>query len=91
MGERAILNRVKKLKELEAQAKAIEAEMEELKAEIKRDMEAKGIEEQQAGDFVVRFKTIIGNRFDSKTFKAEHENLYRAYTKATENRRFSIA
>ena len=38
MSERMLLNRIKKLKELEAQQKAIEKQMEELKEDIKADM-----------------------------------------------------
>ena len=51
MSERMIVNRVKKLKALEAQQKEIEAQIEALKDEIKADMQERGIEQQAAGDF----------------------------------------
>lgn len=91
MSERKLLNRVKKLKELEIQKKAIEDQMEALKAEIQADMEAKGLEEQAAGDWIVRWTKVVTKRFDSKAFKKEHESLYDQYMKQTESRRFSIA
>ncbi|WP_434309230.1 hypothetical protein [Hominifimenecus sp. rT4P-3] len=91
MGERALENRVKKLKEIEAQVKALEEQAEALKAEIKQDMEQKGQEEIKAGSFVVRWKTIISSKFDSKTFKAEHEALYNQYARQISGRRFTVA
>ncbi|MCH1971629.1 hypothetical protein MCI89_04610 [Muricomes sp. OA1] len=91
MTERMIVNRVRKLKELEAQQKEIEEQIEALKAEIKADMQRKDLEEQKAGDYMVRFTTVISNRFDGKAFKADHAKLYDQYMRATESRRFSIA
>ena len=44
MTERMIVNRVRKLKELEAQQKEIEEQIEALKAEIKADMPRKDLE-----------------------------------------------
>lgn len=75
MTERMIVNRVRKLKELEAQQKEIEEQIEALKAEIKADMQRKDLEEQKAGDYTVRFTTVISNRFDGKAFKADHSKL----------------
>ncbi|CUO05428.1 hypothetical protein EAI89_05485 [Eubacterium sp. am_0171] len=91
MTERMIVNRVRKLKELEAQQKEIEEQIEALKAEIKADMQRKDLEEQKAGDYMVRFTTVISNRFDGKAFKADHAKLYDQYIRTTESRRFSIA
>lgn len=45
MGEKAVENRVKKLKAIEEQVKALELEANKLKEEIKKDMEARGAEE----------------------------------------------
>lgn len=91
MSERMLLNRIKKLKELEAQQKAIEKQMVELKEDIKADMLERDLEEQQAGDFIVRWTKVLTGRFDSKAFQKEHESLYNQYVRKTESRRFSIA
>lgn len=91
MTERMLQNRVKKLKELERQQKELEGQIEALKEEIKADMEAKGVEQQTAGDFLIRWTTVFTNRFDSRAFQKEHENLYSQYVKQTASRRFSIA
>ena len=91
MSERMIANRVKKLKALEAQQKEIEAQIEALKDEIKADMQERGVEQQAAGDFLIRWTTVVSSRFDSKAFQKEHAVMYSRYLKQTESRRFSIA
>ena len=90
MTERMLQNRVKKLKALEAQQKELESQIEALKGEIKADMEEKGLEQQKAGDFLIRWTTVLSSRFDSKAFQREHESLYDVYLKQTASRRFSI-
>lgn len=91
MSERMIVNRVRKLKELEAQQKEIEQQIEELKAVIKADMEKKNLEEQKTEDYMIRFTKVICNKFDSKIFKEDHSKLYVQYMRTMESRRFSIA
>ena len=90
MTERMLQNRVKKLKALEAQQKELESQIVALKGEIKADMEEKGLEQQKAGDFLIRWTTVLSSRFDSKAFQREHESLYDQYLKQTASRRFSI-
>ena len=45
MTERMIENRIKKLRELEAQQKELEAAAETIRAELKADLEEKGVDE----------------------------------------------
>ena len=91
MTERMISNRLRKLRELESQKAELEKQIEALKEEIKQDMSDKGLEEQKVGDFTIRFITIVTNRFDSKSFKKDHSDLYDRYIKAAESKRFTIA
>lgn len=91
MSERQMIIRVKKMKALEVQQKDLENQIEKLKEEIKADMDAKGIEQQQAGDFLVRWTKVVANRFDARAFQKEHENLYSQYMKQITSRRFTIA
>ena len=91
MGTRALENRILKLKEIERQQKALEEQAEAIKAEIKNEMEAQGAEELHTGSFIIRWKTIISNKFDSKAFATEHKKMYEQYTKKTESRRFTVA
>lgn len=90
MGERALLNRINKIKELENEVNEIQSLIDGIKDEIKADLIAKGIDETTAGDYTVRYKDVTSNRFDTTTFKKAYEELYKTYTKATTTKRFSI-
>lgn len=91
MTRRAIENRIKKLKELEEQQKALEQEIDSLKEEIKKDLEAKGTEELKVGIFIIRFTSVLSSRFDTKRFKEQYGDLYNQFTKQTASRRFTIS
>lgn len=91
MTERMISNRIRKLKELENQRAELDKQIEALKDEIKEDMDSKGLEEQQVGDYVVRFITVVTNRFDSNRLKKEYADLYSRYLKEISSRRFTVA
>ena len=91
MTERMIENRIKKLRAIEAQQKELEAQAEAIKAELKADLEEKGVEELKTANFVLRWKEIVSSRIDSKSFKADHADLYSAYSKATTTTRFVLS
>lgn len=46
-------------------------------------------EEMTVGKHIVRWTTTLSNRFDTTTFKKEHAEMYKQYTKQTTSRRFS--
>lgn len=91
LGNRAIENRVAKLQALEEQAKAIEAQMETIKSELKADMEEKGVDEIETAHYKIRWKLIESNRFDTAAFKKEFTELYNRYIKKSFSKRFTIA
>ena len=70
MTEKMIENRVKKLRNIEAQQKELEAQTEAIRAELKADLEEKGVEELQTKNFLLRWKEIVSNRLDGKALKA---------------------
>lgn len=91
MTDRQIENRIRKLQELEAQAAEIEKQAEAIRAELKSDLEEKQTEEiTTAHGWIIRWKSFITNRFDSKAFKKDHADLYSEYTTASESRRFTV-
>ena len=72
--------------------------MEELKNEadtirnsIKAEMEARDVEELIAGQYIIRWTSVLSNRFDSTAFKKVMPEIYKAYTKQISSRRFSIS
>lgn len=91
MGTRALNNRIEKIKELEKQKAELEKQIDSIKAEIKEEMENENINELDTGLYIIRFKDVTTNRFDSKAFKIDHIDLYNAYLKASVSKRFSIA
>ncbi|MDE6996111.1 MAG: hypothetical protein K2P41_17170 [Lachnospiraceae bacterium] len=76
MTECMIENRVKRLQEIEAQQKELETATEAIQAELKADMEEKGLDELKTKDFILRWKEIISNRLDSKALKAAFPDVY---------------
>ena len=91
MTERMIENRVKKLQKLEAQQKELEVQAEAIRAELKADLEEKGVEELRTKNFLIRWKEIISNRLDGKALKAALPDVYGQFCKASTSRRFTIA
>ena len=84
-------SKIAKLQEWEALAEEAKAEAEALRDEIKAEMLTRDTEEMEAGRFIVRWTSVLSNRFDTTTFKKEHAEMYKQYTKQTSSRRFSIA
>jgi len=86
-----IISKIEALKEWEQLAAEAAAEIESIKDAIKKEMDARGIEELEAGQYIARFTTVVSNRLDTSTFKRENNALYQQYLKQTTSRRFSIA
>lgn len=87
MTERQIENRIKKIEELEAQKKAIEEQISSLKAEVQEQMQ--DTEALETSHYIVRWTKVTSERFDSKSFKNNHAELFSEYVKSVESRRFS--
>lgn len=81
---------IEKLKEWETIQAEAAAEVEALKDQVKAELNRRGVEELEAGQYIARFTTVLSNRFDTTCFKREHAEMYKQYTKQTASRRFSI-
>ena len=90
MSNNEIVSKIEELKELEALIREAEAEVEALKEDIKKVLTEQNTEELTAGRYVVRWTSVVSNRFDTTTFKKEMEELYNRYIKETKSKRFSI-
>lgn len=82
--------KIAQLQKWEALAKEAAAEAEAIKDEIKAVMNEQATEEMTVDTHIVRWTTTLSNRFDTTTFKKEHNEMYKQYTKQTTSRRFSI-
>ena len=83
----AIIERLKEYEAIQAEAAA---EVEALKDQIKAEMNSRGVEELEAGQYIARFTTVLSNRFDSTAFKKVMPETYKAFTRQVPPRRFSI-
>lgn len=84
-------SRIAKMQELEAIAEEAKQEADAIRDTIKEEMQKRDISELVAGKFIVRWTSVTSNRFDSSAFKKVHGDLYKAFCKAVESRRFSIS
>ena len=83
--------KIAQLQEWEQLMEEAKAEIESLKDEIKAEMLSRNTEELTAGRYIIRWTSVLSNRFDTTTFKREHAEMYKQYTKQTSSRRFSVA
>lgn len=91
MTERMIENRIRKLQEIEDEQKALEAQAEAIKAELKADLEEKGVQELKTKNFLLRWKEIVSSRLDSKALKAALPDVYNQFVKQSSSKRFTVA
>ena len=85
-----IASKINALKELEALIEEAKAEAEALRDEIKAEMLNRGTDELEAGQYIVRWTSVLSQRFDTTAFKKVMPDVYKAYTKQVSSRRFSI-
>lgn len=85
------VTKIEQLKELEALIKEAEDEAEVLRGEIKAEMLNRNTEEMQVGRYIVRWTSVLSNRFDSTAFKKVMPDVYKAYVKQVGSRKFTIS
>ena len=91
MSTNDLVMKVEKLKELEELLEEVKTEAESVRDEIKYEMMAQDTEELAAGQYIIRWTSVLSNRFDTTAFKKVMPEVYKAYTKQVASRRFTIA
>ena len=91
MSTKEMVMKVEKLKEREELLEEVKAEAESVRDEIKQEMMAQNTEELEAGQYIIRWTSVLSNRFDTTAFKKVMPEVYKAYTKQVASRRFTIA
>ena len=86
-----ITSKIEALKDLESLIEEAKAEAEALRDEIKAEMLNRNTEEMEAGQYIVRWTSVLSQRFDSTAFKKVMPDVYKSFTKQVASRRFSIA
>jgi len=91
MSANEITTKIESLRELEELIEEAKAEAEAIRDEIKTEMLNRNTEELAAGQYIVRWTAILSNRFDTTGFKKVYGDLYKAFTKQSASRRFTIS
>lgn len=84
--DRQVNNRMKKIADLDAEIKKLQLQRDEIANEIKAAMTGEVIE---TAAYKVMYKDVTSHKFDGKAFKADHADLYKAYTKPSTCKRFT--
>lgn len=91
MSKNELVSKIEKLQEWEQLIEEAKAEAENLRDEIKQEMLRQDTEELEAGAYIIRWTSVLSNRFDTTGFKKVYGDLYKAFTKQTASKRFSIS
>ena len=80
--------KIKELRELRRMADELAAEIETITDTVKQEMQVQGVDTLTGDDWRATGKTVQSSRFDSKAFKPD---LYGAFVRQVESRRFILA
>lgn len=84
----ALIEAMNTYDEMAAQAKE---KADAIRETIKAEMMEHDTEEMIAGQYIVRWTSVLSNRFDSTAFKKVMPEIYKAYTKQIASRRFTVS
>ena len=82
---------IEALRSLEELIEEAKIEAETLRDTIKQEMLNRDVEELSAGQYIVRWTSVLSQRFDTTSFKKVMPEVYKAYTKQISSRRFTIS
>ena len=91
MSKNELIKRIEYLRELEDMEAEIKAEAESIRESLKAEMADRETEELVVGNYIVRWTSVLSNRFDTTGFKKHYGELYKAFTKQSASRRFSVS
>lgn len=91
MSTNQIASKIEALLEWEKIMEEAKEQAETLRDELKQEMMARNTEELTAGQYIVRWTSVLSQRFDSTAFKKTMPEVYRSFIKQVTSRRFSIA
>lgn len=91
MKNQEIRKTVNELQDLYAAQDLLKVQICEREQAIKEEMENRELEELNLGNVIIRFTSVLSNRFDTTSFKKLHKDLYNEFIKQVASRRFSIA
>ena len=91
MSKNELIAKIEALNAWEALMEDAKAEADAIRDSIKQEMLDRDVEELTAGAYIIRWTSVLSNRFDTTGFKKVYGDLYKAFTKQANSRRFSIS
>ena len=91
MSRYELIKKIEYLRELEQYEDEIRAEADAIRDSLKAELADRQTEELVVGNYIVRWTSVLSNRFDSTAFKKVMPEVYKAYTKTVSSRRFTIS
>ena len=91
MSTNQIMNKIEALLDWEKIMEEAKTEADALRDEIKQEMMIRNTEELTVSQYIVRWTSVLSQRFDATAFKKVMPEIYKAYTKQVASRRFTIA
>ena len=91
MSKNELVAKIEALNEWEAVIEEAKAEAEAIRDSIKAEMMERDTEASAAGKYIVRWTSVLSHRFDTPAFKKAYGDLYKAFTKQSQSRRFTIS
>ena len=77
MSKIELLAKIELLNKYEAMVEEMKAQADTIRNEIKAEMEAHDLEEMIAGQYIIRYTSVLSNRFDSTAFKRVCPEIYK--------------
>lgn len=91
MANNELLNKIEALNEWEALMEDAKAEIEAIRDSLKQEMLTRGTEELECGQYILRYQTIVTNRFDNSSFKKLMPDVYKSFIRQSTSKRFTVA
>lgn len=79
MSKNELVAKIEALNEWEALMEEAKAEAEAIRDSIKAEMAERETEELIAGNYIIRWTSVLSNRFDTTGFKKVYGDLYKAF------------
>ena len=91
MSTHELTAQIESLRALEELIEEAKMEAEVLKDTIKQEMLNREVDTLEAGQYIVRWTSVLSQRFESTAFKKVMPEVYKAYTKQVSSKRFTIS
>lgn len=91
MSKNEIVSLIETMNNYDELAGKAKSKADAIRETLKGEMLRLGAEELTAGTYIVRYTSVISNRFDSTTFKRLYADLYKDFTKPISSRRFTVS